>query len=137
MKAGEFLERHAFKITAAIVILVIALVAWSIARAAGASATITWTHPTTSTDGSTLALTEIKETLIIWRRPGNSTVVGSARVPAPSTSTVVTGLVCGSFQFSGATVVKTDDAASVENTPTPYATGVACPPSPPTGLVAK
>lgn len=107
-----------------------------IARAAGPSATLTWEHPTTYTDGTALALADIKETLITWRRPDSATVVGSVRVAAPTTTTVVNGLACGNFSFTAVTVVKTNDQ-SAETNPVLYATGVRCLPNPPTGLGAS
>jgi hypothetical protein len=108
------------------------------AHAAGDSATLQWANATTFQDGTPLAATDIKETLIQWRRPGNATVVGSVRVAAPANSTVVQGLVCGNFEFTGVTILKVNSTASSESTPpAPYATGIQCKPNPPTGLGAS
>jgi hypothetical protein len=130
----SFWERHAKKIIVGALILVALILVYNAAYAAGSSVTISWTHPTSYTDGSALAATEIKETVITWRRPGNATVVGTARVAAPATSTVVTGLSCGGFNFTAVTVVKTNNVESAEAGPVLYATGVQCAPNPPTGL---
>jgi hypothetical protein len=121
----------------ALAFALVAFIGWQIARAAGASATITWTHPVAYTDGSVIAVGEIKETIITWRRPGNSSIVGSVRVTAPANTTVVTGLACGSFSFTAATVVKTNDDTSADAAPVLYATGVRCLPNPPSGLGAS
>jgi hypothetical protein len=134
MKDPSFWERHAFKILALTAVVFVAMCVVHAAQAAGTSATLTWTHPVVYTDGSTLAATEIKETIITWRRPGTSAVVGSVRVAAPANTTVVTGLTCGSFNFTAATVVRTNDDTSADTAPALYATGVRCAPNPPTGL---
>lgn len=131
MKLSDLWKRHGFFLISVAAILIVIIASVSIARAAGTSATITWVHPTAYIDGSALAVSDIKETIITWRRPGDSTVVGSTRVPGPATTTVVSGLVCGSFNFTAATVVQT---SSAETAPAAYATGVVCAPNPPTGL---
>ena len=130
----SFWERHAKGIILAAVVLLVAMIIYNTVRAAGGSVTISWIHPTGYTDGSALPLTEIKETLVTWRRPANSTVVGSVRVAAPATSTLVVGLSCGGFNFSAATVVKVGNVESAEAGPVLYATGVQCAPNPPTNL---
>lgn len=113
-----------------------ALCVIQVARAAGPAATLTWTHPTANTDNSPLAVSDIKETVIIWRRPGNSSIVGTVHVAAPATSAVVPGLTCGSFNFTAQTVVVVQSVASVESNSVLYATGVQCAPNPPTGVTA-
>lgn len=133
MKLSDLWSRYGFAILGALAIVLVFAVAASIAKAAGQSATITWIHPTAYIDGTPLAVTDIKETIITWRRPGNAAVVGSVHVTGPATTTVVTGLVCGSFNFTAATVL-TSNASSAETSPALYATGVVCAPNPPTGL---
>ena len=132
-----FFERHGWKLIALGLLIFVALASISISRAAGPTATVTWIHPLTYTDISPLAVSEIKETLITWRRPGNATIVGSVRVPGPATTTVVSGLACGNFDFTAATIVKTNSVQSADAGPVLYATGVTCAPNPPTGLVAS
>jgi hypothetical protein len=105
--------------------------------AAGTSATLSWSHPTTYTDGAALAASDIKETFIQWRRPGSATVAGSVRVTAPATSVVVPGLVCGNFTFTAQTIMTLGATASDETSPVPYSTGISCKPNPPTGLTAQ
>lgn len=122
-------------LAAAVVLLVI--IGTQLARAAGPSATLTWTHPVAYTDGSALPVSEIKETLITWRRPNSAVIVGSVRVTAPANSRVVSGLACGNFTFTAQTVVKTLDIQSDESSTVIYATGVQCAPNPPSGLVAS
>jgi hypothetical protein len=137
MRLPDFWTRNAWRIIVFALIVLVAIISIQIAHAAGTSATLTWTHATSNTDGSTLALTEIKETLIVWRRPGNSTITGSVRVTAPATTIIVPGLVCGNFNFTGVTIVKTNDVQSAETAPVLYATGVQCLPNPPSGLGAS
>jgi hypothetical protein len=134
MNWRDFVDKHGFKLIVAAILIAVAMLYYTVAYAAGPSATIKWNHPTAYTDGSALALSEIKETYIAWRRPGSSTVVGSVRVAAPATSTVVTGLACGNFNFVAVTVVKTNSIESTEGGPVLYATGVQCAPNPPTNL---
>lgn len=134
MKFSELWKRHGFAVLAFLAILIVILISASIpAKAAGTSATVSWTHPTLYTDGTPLALTDITETIVIWRRPGNATVIGSIHVAAPATQTLVTGLVCGNFNVTAVTVTNSG-ASSAETAPVAYATGIVCAPNPPTNL---
>lgn len=106
--------------------------------AAGTSAQIDWVHPTANTDGSPLALTEIKESLVSWSRVSEpSLTVGSIRVAAPSTGVSIPNLTCGDFLFTVKTIVKTNDVSSDPSNPVMYATGITCKPNPPTGVTAR
>lgn len=125
------------RIHATIAALALALVAALPAQAAGTSATVSWVLPTTYVDGSPLAASDIKEILIQWRRPGVPAVAGSIRAPAPGTSIVVNGLVCGNFTFTAQTVMVLGATTSDETAPSPYATGVSCKPNPPSGVTAQ
>lgn len=74
-----------------------------------ADATLTWTHPTQRVDGTSLPLASIKETQIDWApcATGNTfptTATGTKAVPAPATTTTVTGLVYGTWCFRARTV---------------------------------
>ena len=104
--------------------------------AAGTTANLTWQHPTSRIDGSALPLSQIKETLIEWRRVGSSVLVGSIRVNAPATSTAVSGLICGDYDFVAYTVA-TDASQSDPTNTVQYATSVVCKPNPPTGFGAN
>lgn len=104
---------------------------------AGTSASLDWTLPVAYEDGSPLAATDLKETIIQWRRPNNATVVGAVHVAAPATSTVVQGLNCGDFQFTAIAVVKLNNVTSTETMEVPYSTGIQCKPNPPSGLRAS
>lgn len=112
------------------------LMAAGSALASGTSASLSWTLATQYTDGQTLPVSAIKETLIQWRRPGNPTVVGSMRIAAPGASVVVPGLVCGAFEFTATTILAAGPPPSDELGPVPYTTGVVCKPNPPSGLTA-
>lgn len=133
MKLSELWKRYGFLLISVLAIIIVVIASVSIAKAASTSATITWIHPVAYVDGSSLPVSDIKETVVTWRRPGNSVVVGTAHVAGPATTTVVTGLVCGNFNFTAATVVMTN-STSAETPPALYATGVVCAPNPPTGL---
>jgi hypothetical protein len=132
MKLSDLWKRHGFLLIAVLAIIIVIIASVSIAKAA-TSATITWVHPTTYTDGTALDVADIKETVIIWRRPGSTSVVGSVRVASPATSKVVSGLTCGSFNITAATVA-TSSVSSAETAPVLYVTGVVCSPNPPTTL---
>ncbi len=119
----------------AVSVVAVVFIIGNVVYAAGSSSTVTWVHPVTYTDGSALALSDIKETILTWRRPGSTTVAGTVRVTAPANSTVVTGLTCGNFNFTAATVAK-NNAQSTDAGPVLYASGVTCAPNPPTGLAA-
>jgi len=119
---------------------VIALLGLSIVKAyaAGTSATLSWVHPVAYTNnGGPLALTDIKETAVQWRRPGNTTMAGNVRVAAPATTVIVSGLVCGDFVFTAATVLKANNVTSEESASAAYTTGVVCTPNPPTAVTAQ
>lgn len=102
---------------------------------ASTSSTIAWTMPTTYTDGSAIVPSDIKESIVTWYRPGSTVAVGSVHVAAPATSVSVTGLSCGSFEFSVVAVVKTVN--SDESSRALFATGIQCKPNPPTGVTAS
>lgn len=107
------------------------------AEAAGTSVTLSWQLADSNTDGSALAATDIKETLISWRRPGTAAVVGSIRVAAPATSLTVDGLTCGAFEFTGTTVLKSTATSDESRPPVSFSTGITCKPNPPKGLAAS
>lgn len=107
------------------------------ARAAGTSVTLNWVHPVQNTDNSALALADIKETLITWRRPNQSAIVGTVRVTAPATTVTVPNLTCGAFEFTATTVVKANNMTSDETAKVPYQTGVVCKPNPPSAVTAQ
>lgn len=110
-----------------------------VALAVGTSATVSWKLAPTYIDGTPLAASDIKETLIQWSRPGASTVAGSVRVTAPGTSVVVPNLVCGQFNFSATTIMNAaaQNSASADQNPPPYDTQVVCRANPPGALVVQ
>lgn len=110
-------------------ILISCLLCSSVVFAAGTTANLSWVLPSTYTDGSPLAATDIKDIIVEWRRTPLGNVVGTVRVPAPATSVNVPGLVCGNYVFVA--YVTTIDAQSDASNNAPYATGVKCKPNPP------
>jgi hypothetical protein len=106
------------------------------ARAAGTTANLSWTMATQNEDGSTLAPSSIVETIIEWRRPGSSVLVGSLRVPAPATSTVA-NVICGDYDFVAYTVVAGGVQSAASAPPARYGTTITCRPNPPSGLAAS
>ena len=103
------------------------------ATAAGTSATLTWTLATQWEDGTPLPASAIKETLIEWRRPGSTQLVGSVRVAAPQVTRVVENLKCGDFNFVAYTVLNSGPDSSATQ-PVTYQTGIECKPNPPGGF---
>lgn len=104
---------------------------WSAAHAA--DATLTWQHPTQREDNSALPLSEIRETQIDWGRcaTGNTfpaTPAGTKAVPAPATTTVVTGLDYGTWCFRARSV---DTAGLVSNNSGTVWKQYVAPPKPP------
>ena len=71
-------------------------------------ATLNWTHPTQRENNVALALAEIRETQVDWGLcSGTSfpaTPAGTKAVPAPATTTVITGLAYGTWCFRARTV---------------------------------
>jgi hypothetical protein len=108
--------------------LILALLLSPVVFAAGTTANLSWTLPTTYTDGSPLAVADLREIIVEWRRTPLGNVIGSVRVPAPATSVNVPGLVCGNYIFVA--YVTTVDAQSDASNNAPYATGVKCKPNP-------
>lgn len=107
-----------------------------IALAVGNSATLSWTLATAYVDGTPLPVSSIKETLIQWRRPGSTVIVGSVRAASPATNVVVSNLVCGQFNFTATTVLTGTGPSSNESSPVAYDTQVVCQPNPSSGLGA-
>lgn len=106
-------------ITLGTVALVMMVLTCSLAKAA--DATLTWTHPTQRVDNTPIALSEIKETQIDWGlcTTGNvfpATPVGTKSVPAPATTTVVTGLAYGTWCFRARTVDTLNEASANSGT---------------------
>jgi len=104
--------------------------------AAGPSATLVFTLASQYVDASPLPVADIKETLIEWRKPGQTALVGSAHVAAPAVQTTVAGLTCGDFDFVAYTVLKAGPNSDA-TAPVRYQTGVVCKPNPPGGLAAQ
>lgn len=109
----------------------------ALTNAAGTTATVSWNHPTTRIDGVAIALTDIKETVVTWRRTSAGPNVGQVTVAGPAATIQVPGLVCGDFVFFAQTMLKTAGATiSAESAPpAPYATGVNCVQANPPGAV--
>jgi hypothetical protein len=98
-----------------------------------ADATLTWTHPTQRVDNTPITLADIRETQLDWGVCGvgntfPATPAGTKAVPAPGTTTVVTGLAYGTWCFR-ARSVDTGGLVS-DNTGTVWKQFIA-PPKPP------
>jgi hypothetical protein len=133
MKMSDLWKKHGFLLLAALVVIIVIVVSVSVAKAAGTSTTVSWLNPTAYVDGSDLDAADIKETVLTWRRPGRTAIVGTSRVAAPATQTVVTGLTCGSFAFTLVTVMTTG-ATSADSAAVTYSSGILCAPNSPTNL---
>ena len=94
----------------AIVAAVLFSVIWGIAHAA--DATLTWTHPTTYTDGTlipatgvgSITSTQVEYGLCNATKTGFAGTATNISVTAPLTSRVITGLTNGSWCFRAATM---------------------------------
>lgn len=137
MKISRFSLAHFIALLAALWMLI----ALQVAIAAGTVANLRWIHPTANIDNSPLAVADILETVIEYRRPGaalTSPAIGVIRVPAPAVSTSVPGLACGDYSFVAFTVARAQPGTRSDPSapPTAYATEIVCRPNPPTGLTA-
>ena len=119
--------------------LIAAALLATVALASGTTATVTWVAPTTYTDGTSVAATDIASYTVTWTGTGSKTS-GSLVVTAPALSATVP-VACGSASF---TVTVTASATAVypgtsatSSPPVVYATGVTCSINPPTGVQAK
>ena len=96
-------------------------------------ATVTWTNPTTRTDGSALTASQIGSTKIEWGTcQGSSfgTAAGSASAAGAATSLVVPNLSPGTYCFRAATI----DTSGLQSAWSAVASKVVpvAPPNPPT-----
>lgn len=115
-------------------ILAILLVVFSQAFAAGTTATVSWTPPTTFTDGTPLTGLigfRIDAKPKTYQGPTLTKTVGPG-----ITSTQFAGLICGDYDFTAITLAGTNSDPS--NT-APYATGITCSnkPNPPQGVTVS
>jgi len=101
-----------------------------LAQAATPSAALSWTAPTTYTDGSPIISGELKTYTVEWRRSAGGALVGSLIVNAPAVTATVP-VACGVYVFD---VIATAVIASGATNPVSFDSGVACTPNPPTGL---
>lgn len=119
-----------------------AVAATSLALAAAPSATVSWTAPTTYTDGTALAAADLASYTVIACRGASAcvsfTTAAVAAGTAPPTSLAVP-LTCGNYTFTVAAettaAAKYPTISSVPSAAVPYATGVSCAPNPPSGVV--
>lgn len=104
--------------------------ALTITFAAGTSAALSWTAPTTYTDGTAIPSGDIAFYTVTWN-------AGTVKVNAPELSAAI-NVPCGSTAFSvtvtTSATAKYPNATSLPAGPVPYATGIACAPNPPGGL---
>lgn len=103
-----------------------------------ASADLSWTHPTSYTDGTPLPLASITSTDIAYGlcNAGKTAIAGTptvVAVPAPAVSKSVTGLTNGSWCFQARTAV----GASLSDYTAVVAKDVVLKPSPPSGLTVS
>jgi hypothetical protein len=78
-----------------------------VGNAFAGEATVTWTHPTTRTDGSALPASQIGSTKVEWGTcQGSSfgTAAGNASAAGAATSLVVPNLPAGTYCFRAATI---------------------------------
>lgn len=100
-----------------------------------ATATVSWTAPTTYTDGSPIGATDLTQYTVSWSRTIGGTPIGTQAVKVPATSAVVP-VSCGGYYFTvTATAQLTGDApaTSLPTTALLFNSGVTCTPNPPGG----
>lgn len=114
---------------------------WLIAMGAGgATANVSWTAPTTYTDGTTLPANDIASYTVSWVSTAPGAAVQSKTVPGGTLATSV-NVPCGSANFS--VTVTTTATAAVPNAtsgpdgPVTFASGVSCAPNPPGALAVS
>ena len=93
---------------------------------------LSWTHPTTRTDGTELKLAEITSTTVMYECNGNK---GATIVPAPKNEFI--GGLPGAGQTCSYTLATTDteNNTSAPSDPFVYVGGIVQPPSPPKWLL--
>ena len=108
------------------------------ALASAASADLSWTHPTSYTDGTPLPLASITSSDITYGlcNAGKTAIAGTptvVAVPAPAAARSVTGLTNGSWCFQ----VRTAVGASLSDYTAVVSKDVVLKPSPPSGLLVS
>lgn len=111
------------------------------AYAAGTTANVSWTAPTTYTDGETLAASDLAYYTIAWSPLSTGGApAGMLKVIAPAITATVP-VPCGGENFTvsvtTSATAKYPNATSAPSGAVPYASGVACTPNPPTGLTVQ
>lgn len=120
---------------------VISILTLSVSFAAGTSSNVSWVAPTTYNDGSPLNAADIDHYTLTWQ-PASGQVgpSGTLSIPGSALSAQV-NVPCGSTTFTlSATTgagARYPNATSSSTSGVPYASGVACAPNPPSGLVAQ
>lgn len=122
--------QHRPAIIVVLALLLVSLVMCS--RAHAGTATVSWTHPTTYTDGSALALTDISQTRIEYGTCAGTafgTKAGEQIATGTATTVTITNLAVGTWCFRGYTTAK-----GVESGPSVVASKVVpqAAPNPPT-----
>lgn len=85
--------------------------------ALGATGIVEWDNPTQREDGTSLPLSEIAYTKVIWGTCGMDgasiiSITGSINVPSPNNSVEIQNIAAGTYCF-GATSVDTENQESV------------------------
>lgn len=99
--------QHRPAIIVVLALLLVSLVMCS--RAHAGTATVSWTHPTTYTDGSALALTDISQTRIEYGTCAGTafgTKAGEQIATGTATTVTITNLAVGTWCFRGYTTAK-------------------------------
>lgn len=105
---------------------------------AGTTANLTWSAPTTYTDGSAIASGDIASYTISWApASGQSGPTGTQSATASAVAATVP-VACGSVTFTisvtTSSTAKYPNVTSGPSNAVPYATGVTCTINPPSGL---
>lgn len=112
-------------------LLLLGLVLTAEVWAAGTTATVSWTAPTSYIDNTPLPATDIASYTVLWTG-GSKTVTGlSTTVPVPCGSQTFTVIV------TTTATAKYPSSTSDPSAPITYASGVTCRPNPPGAVTAN
>lgn len=95
------------KIAQALILLAAVLIFLFIGSAFAGTATVTWTNPTTRTDGTALTSAQIGSTRVEWGTCSGAafgTVLGNQSATGAATSTTIPDLAPGTYCFRAATL---------------------------------
>ncbi|MDE2097473.1 MAG: hypothetical protein KGL39_09530 [Patescibacteria group bacterium] len=101
------------------------LMACGLALAAGQSANVSWTIPTTYTDGTSMPVSALQGYIVFWQSASAGAPSGEQMVAGGATNAVVIHINCGIVNFTLVSVTTTG-AMSAPSNVVNYNTGLQC-----------